>query len=87
MVAQVVVVNPTTIRSRQTRLGNVKNCKLDGDTFCRLIPNTSPYKLSKYSTEKDIYKTLVILVISGINFLFMNQWSLRLFYSSALRLC
>ena len=72
MIAQVVVVNPTTIdQGKQER--NVNICKLDGDTFRRLIPNTSPYKLLKYSIEKDIDKKMVFLVSSGIQSLFMNE--------------
>ena len=77
MIAQVVVVNITTIRSRQrrplkTRLRHVKMCKLDGNIFCKVIPNASPYKLSKCSTQNDIHKKSVFLVSSGIQSLFMN---------------
>ena len=77
MIAQVVVVNPTTMLSRQrwplqARLRNVQICNLEGDTFCRVMPNVSPYKLSKCSTQKDIHKTSVFLVSSDIESLFMN---------------
>jgi hypothetical protein len=77
MITQVVVVNITTIRSRQrrplkTRLRHVKMCKLDGDIFCRVMPNVSPYKLSKCSIQNDIHNKSVFLVSSGIQSLFMN---------------
>ena len=76
MIAQ-VVVNATKIRSRQrrpltTRLRKVKMCKLDGDIFCRVMPNASLYKLSKCSTQNDIHIKSVFLVSSVIKSLFMN---------------
>ena len=48
------------------------NWPIDGDIFCRVMPNVSPYKLSKCSSHNDIHNNSVFPVSSGIQSLFVN---------------